>query len=218
MNRSTYSPIAQVGSNMYAPVNNPLTYCLNDDMDQRFMHGGSSDTLGRYSKSCQLYMSEYCAENWDGFCEKASMNTNANYPNNVQRCGTLGDTACIGLNAGEILIANTAAVKYLVKMNNGVKKYEPFDPTVASSPMISYWVNDNCAGSDRLIPVYMVNPETIDDDIVMDKLITRPKIAFNILINIYNTMKRVNTLSQLRNTKLGKFYNTHPYFRNLGGL
>jgi hypothetical protein len=45
-----------------------------------------------------------------------------------------------------------------------------------------------------------------------------PKIVMNILINIYNTMKRHGTLSKLRKTKLGQFYNWHPYFKSKGGI
>lgn len=217
MNRNTYRPIASFGSNEYAPINNPLTYCMSNTVDSRFMHGGASDTMGQHSKPCQMYMSEYCASKWDDFCELASRNTNTDYPNNVQQCGSLGDTACVGLNAGEILIRNTAAQKYLVEMMNGKKKYEPFDPTVASSPMISYWVSNSCS-SDDMVPVYSVNPSLIDQDPVMNKIINNPMIAFGILVNIYNTMKRKGTLKQLHGTKLGHLYNNLPYFKNKGGL
>ena len=99
-------------------------------------------------------------------------------------------------------------------MHNGEKKYEPFDPTVANSPMISYWTSNN----QNLIPEYEVNPQTIDKDVVMDKILNKPDIAINILINIYNTMKRKNKLSLLKNTKLGTFYQSQPYFIQKGGI
>ena len=67
-------------------------------------------------------------------------------------------------------------------------------------------------------PVYTVNPQTIDDDVVMDKLLAKPNIAPVLLINIYNTMKRRNTLSKLHGTKLGLFYNTNSYFKQKGGI
>lgn len=211
MNNSSYSNISKFGSNAYSPVNNPLTYCLNDTMDQRFLHGGQSDTLGQYSRSCQLFMSEYCSDKWDNFCEVASKNTNRNVPNQAEACSR--DIGYRNMTAGEILIHNTASRKYLTNMNNAVKKYEPFDPTVATSPMISFWVSDNSC-----IPEYSVDPKKIDSDIVMDKILAKPIIAMNILINVYNTMKRNNTLSGLNGTKLGRFYNLHPYFKDKGGL
>jgi hypothetical protein len=126
--------------------------------------------------------------------------------------------ACRGATAGEALIYNTAARKYLVAMHGAHKKYEPFDPNTASSPMISYWVSDSCVGSNCGIPEYAVDPSKIDDDVVMDKLLMNPMVALNLLINIYNTMGRQNTLSGLKGTKLGNFYDTYPYFRAKGGV
>ena len=214
MNRSTYTSISHFGSNAYAPVNNPLSYCLGANIDQKFEHGSSAAVVnGQHSKSCQLYLSEYCADKWDGFCEFASKNTNIDYPNQIGKCEGFGDAACKGLNAGEILIKNTAARKYLKSMGNCKKKYEPFDPNVATSPLVSYWVSDNCSYVNSCVPVYGVDVKTIDSDPVMNKILAKPIIALDILINIFNTMKRQGTLSQLNGTKLGKFYSQHPYFK-----
>ena len=215
-----YSSISNFGSNAHSEVNNPLTYCLNNNMDQRFLHGSNADTYGQHSKGCQLFMSEYCANGWDNFCEAASQNTNSWVPNNMQCCLLGGDVACRGLNAGEILIHNTAARKYLVKMLGAKKTYEPFDPNVPTSPLISYWVPDNgCALNNSCsVPVYSVDPNKIDNDKVMDKLLAKPGIAPVILINIYNTMKRQGHLKKLIGTKLGHFYMTQPYFKAKGGI
>jgi len=204
MNNS-YKTAISIGSNSYSAVNDPLTYCLLDNMDQRFLHGGNSDIYGAHSRPCQLYMAEYCANKWDKFCDVASMNTNYFLPNNIE-----GYDVNPNMTAGEALIRNTAARRYLTKMSNAVKKYEPFDPTVPTSPIISYWSNPG-------IPEYAVDPSTIDQDVVMDKILAKPMIASTILINIYNTMKRQGTLSGLARTKLGKFYNTEPYFVKIGG-
>lgn len=212
-----YSSISDFGSNAYLPVNNPLTYCMNDTMDQRFLHGGHSDVLGQHSRPCQLFMSDYCADNWDEFCEIASRNTSKSYPNNIDGCTESTNVAHGSMTAGEALIYNTASRKYLIKMHNAYKKYEPFDPTVPTSPMISYWVNDGSCSNSR-VPEYAVDPAKIDTDVVMDKILMKPIIAMDILINIYNTMKRYGTLSGLKGTKLGKFFDTHPYFKTKGGL
>ena len=83
--------------------------------------------------------------------------------------------------------------------------------------MIRYWVN-NCSYSRSSVPEYVVEPDKIDEDIVMNKILEKPIIAMNILVNIYNTMKRYGTLSKLRGTKLGNFYNTNNYFKNKGGV
>jgi len=215
--KNSYRQISQIGSNEYKAINNPLSYCIDNSMDQRFNHGGSSDTLGQHSKSCQAFLSDYCAENWDDFCDLAASNRSVNqYPNNIQGCESMGDTPCFGLTAGEILIYNTASKKYLTSMDGCVKKFEPFDPNVATSPMISYWTKDDYSGG--CVATFEVDPKTIDDDIVMDKILARPIIALGILVNIFNTMSRRGTLKQLKGTKLGNFYSTNSYFASLGGV
>ena len=40
----------------------------------------------------------------------------------------------------------------------------------------------------------------------MNKLLEKPSIAMDILINIFNTMKENNTLYTLQGTKIGKFF------------
>ena len=216
---NNYRRISDFGSNMVSEANDPLTYCVNNQMDQRFLHGGHADTRGQYSRSCQLYMSEYCANKWDMACEVAAGDLQKSYPNQVAGLGlgSAGGMACRGLTAGEELVANTAARKYLHKMHGAKLKYEPFDPNVSTSPMISYWVGD-CDTACEMVPEFIVDPKTIDSDPVMDKLLARPIIGINILTNIYNTMKRYGTLAQLKGTKLGNFYNHNRYFRSKGGV
>ena len=43
-------------------------------------------------------------------------------------------------------------------------------------------------------------------------------LAFDLLINIYNTMKLNGDLQKLKGTKLGHFYSSVNYFKNLGGI
>lgn len=205
MKRSNYRNIKEFGQNMNSlDVDNPISYCLNWTIDQQFNHGGNSYIYGQYSKPCQSYLSDYCAEKWDGFCEVASKNTNISFPNNIEdNCHQLSR-----MTAGDLLIRNTAAKKYLIEMSGDcVQRFEAFDPTVANSPMISYWGPSYCGGV--CIPTYAVNPETIDDDVVMNKILDNPIIAIDILLNIYETMKKNGTLEKLIGTKLGKFYQAY---------
>jgi hypothetical protein len=211
-----YSTISKLGPSEVSFVDDPLTYCLNNTLDQRFLHGsGAIQVNGQSSKPCQSYLSDYCAQGWDAFCETASKNQNISYPNNIDHHSPNSSLNGHNLTAGEILIRNTAAKKYLIKMANCVQKYEPFDPTVANSPLISYWVPDcNGDGSTTCIPMYKVNPKTIDSDVVMDKILSKPTIAINILVNIFNTMTKDGSIKELANTKLGKFFNDNSkYFK-----
>jgi hypothetical protein len=187
-NNYNYRSIQDFGPNTFSQSNNPLSYCLVDGLDQRFIHGGNSDAYDWNSKRCQVYMAEYCSTKWDNFCDAAASRRTGYMPS--------GD-----FSAGEIFLRNTAERKYLVKMIGGTKKYESFDPTVGSSPMISYWEGG--------IPIYEVNPNTIDSDIVMNKILDNQKAILacqGLFINIYNTMKKKGNLSKLKNTRLGQFY------------
>lgn len=182
--------------------NHPLTYCLGDNISQRFNHGENADIYGQNSKPCQAYLSERCAKNWDGVCEYAySPHTNEEYNIRANPISfNEGNKTPQGLNSGEILLLNTAQKKYLWKMFNCESFTEPFDPMVPTSPLITTWRGTNC------IPMYAVDPHTIDTDPVMDRLLSKPFIAQNLFINIRNTMLRRGDFYLLKGTKLGRFY------------
>jgi len=208
MQRNSYRNINKFGTKVNdSEVISPLTYCINDTADRMFLHGGNSVIYGQNSKPCQSFLSEYCAQNWDDACEYASNNKEMYFPNDLVTSNIDGFTYSPGrMSAGDILIRNTATEKYLVSMGNCMPKYEPFDPTVANSPMIKYWIPNEYGANGNCIPIYSVNPKTIDNDIVMNKILAKPNIALDILINIYNNFKRNNALNELQNTNLGKFF------------
>lgn len=207
---SNYLSISKIGSNLNSQSDNPLTYCMMDNIENGFLHGSGAPV--KNGNNCQLFMSEYCSTEWDSFCEVASIDTKRNVSNTVGACMGHSNSTYNRLKAGEILIKNTASRKYLVKMIGSKKIYRPFDPNVASSPLISYWVPDMSCSISHGVPVYSVNPKTIDNDIVMNKILLKPYIAFDILINIYNSMKRFGTLDGLKDTKIGRFF-VSDYFK-----
>jgi hypothetical protein len=219
MRRNYYRNINQVGSNELSQANNPLTYCIFDDPNKSFEHGSTNIyRINSAAKSCQEFMAEHCAKNWDGFCELATQ-TNSGYINLVNNVNNTTPYANIignhyDLKNGDVLLANTARKKYLTEMKNCVLKTESFDPTVAASPMIHSWVPADDSISDVCLATYEVDPEKIDDDIVMNKILAKPYIAMDILTNIYNNAKRKGTLEPLLNTNLGKFFLNNPTYFN----
>lgn len=213
MNRCTqYRPIGSFGQGAATDPNaNPLTYCLIDSIDTSFAHGQNLDLRGPQTKKCQMFMSDYCAKDWNGVCEFAFQNRNKMVPNMLQSCQSYGDAACVGLTEGQILLRNTASKKYLSAISNNCSlKYEPFDPTVASSPMVSYWTS-SCNAKGACVPMYEVDPSKIDSDVVMNKILSNPKIAWGVLVNIYNTAVRKGTLPTLQGTKLYKFFQSQGF-------
>lgn len=206
---SSYTKIIKFGSGVQSQSANPLTYCINDNLDNTFMHG--SNLYGQHSNKCQMFLSDYCSLNWDENCEIASKNLNKSFPNTLSNCNGSGN--CNSLNAGEILIRNTASKKYLSKDFNCSWNYEPFDPTVYNSPLVRYMSNKNCNGGyGNCIYTYEVNPNGLDNDPVMNKILEKPHIASDILLNIYNTMKKKGTLDSLKGTRLGTFYKLNKQY------
>lgn len=208
----SYLKIADFGSNTRnSDTNDPVTYCTNTNLDNNFIHT-SGQRNGPDSKSCQMFMSDYCANTWDDNCEYIYNNVNTKIPNMLLSCNNNykeAQSTMSPLNgniytSGQILLRNTAAKKYLVPNTTCVKRFEPFDPMVADSPMISYL--EPTYGGDSCVPSYAVNPNTIDDDPVMNRILSNPLVGLDILINIYNTANRMGTLNDLKNTKLYRFF------------
>jgi len=228
---SNYKSISNFGKSMNNdPTTNPLSYCLLNTVDTGFLHGGTGLTVGNSKGSnCQKFMATYCAQNpkeWEkgGVCEFASMNTSVNeVANNLQNCNGPNVIPCHGLNYGEILIANTAARKYLLNTGGDCTlKWEQFDPTVSSSPFVSSFVGTcNNQGNNKCVFEYGVNPKDIDTDPVMTRILAKPIIAWGILVNIYNTAVRKNKLDELKGTMIYKFFMTktfQDYISNMKAL
>jgi hypothetical protein len=199
-----YSQLSSFGASSVnaLPIynNDPLTYCIGNNMSQRFNHGSSAATYGQNSKACQVFMANRCAQRWDGVCEyAASPAANEEYTN-IANTMYAGNHQTIGLSPGDILIKNAAEDRFRVGMLNCDLKTEPFNPVNPSSSYISYYVGQDC------IPEYAVDPYTIDSDILMNKILDKPHIAKQLLINLKNTMLRHGTFHLLKGTKLGDFY------------
>lgn len=220
---NNYTCISNFGCTPDAAITNPLTYSIDNTVDQKMLHGSSAATVvGQYSKNSQVYLSNYCAANWDGFCELASRDTVTSYANNVDVLGLGG--SCMGLTQGEMLIYNTARQKYLVDPGNKVLYKEPFDPNVANSPYIYYFKDNDCNAIGSMCGMsygtgcgvkFAVNPNTIDSDPVMVKILCNPKLYTNLLVNIYHTMTQMGTINQLNGTQLGNYFNSYQFKSSL---
>lgn len=222
----SYSVISNFGQSSaeMSPQSDPLTYCALSGMDSASVHtlGGDNSLLGANNSHCQRFMASYCGNNWDGVCEYLSNDTQRVFPNAAMACNGVNGS-CMGtglgnsLTAGQILLRNAASERFLSAMSSNCSAlYEPFDPTVANSPLIRKWSPSgescrgagNCYASNQCIPIYDVDAKTIDDDVVMNKLLVQPWIAMDVLTNIYNHRVNTNRLQELANTRLGNLFNT----------
>jgi hypothetical protein len=187
----SYVKINQFGN--YKPMleDQPVWYSVTDKKD--FLH---NQGLNPYSKESQAYMAEKCSIEWDGACELASTNKKKNIVNTLHGKHNFHS---VDLTAGEILIKNAAKSKYRVNKESCGVKYVQYDPLVAHSPLVAH-------RSDVCVPLYKVDPKTIESDPVMNKILEKPEIALDILKHIHDTMKSDGSISQLSGTRLGKFF------------
>jgi len=182
---------------------NSLEMCINDTMDRRFQLGGTVGVnSGPQNAQCQSYMADRCAKKWDGYCEYYYQNYGPNgppqyqWPNTVWRPWeeTLGMNQNISL--GETLLKNTAERKYC-ELKQCKPVYTPLNPMDPFSPKVPIY--QTYAGC---VPECKVNPSTIDEDPVMNRLIANPRAGASTLINICNTSR--NQGISLGSTKIGK--------------
>lgn len=212
---NNYTRISQFG---HGAVTHPLTYSIGDSVNHLMMHGSSSAIIsGQHSKNSQIFLANYCANTWDDFCEIASTDHTVGYANNMNE---FMGPSYIGLTHGDMLLLNTARVKYLVDPGNQILHKEQFDPNVANSPYIYYWKQEDHDtesarrghwDSDDYGPKYAVNPETIDSDVVMNKILCNPQPFTSLLCNIHHTMQTSGTLGKLQETKLGAYFMTNQF-------
>jgi hypothetical protein len=185
-------------SNLPIYNNDPLTYCMESQTSPAFNHSSSWMSIGQNSQPCQIYLASRCAQKWDGICEQLSnISTSVSTP--VQ---TTSQSNGMYLTPGDILLVNTAQKKYLAKMlgTDCNIKTSPFDPVaLGGSPYITYYVG-NC------YPVYVVDPANIDNDPVMNKLLSKPWIAVDFFIKLKNSMLQIGLFTSLKGTRLGQFY------------
>jgi len=181
--------------------NDPLTSCIGNTISQRFNHGSNSDTYGQNSRPCQAFLTNRCSVKWDPICEYVTSSAiDTEYSANANMLSAGANQNPI-LSSSEILLRNIAHQKYLLNMYNCTKISELFNPLNPTSPTISYFIGQNC------IPEFIVDPKTINNDPVMNKLLEKPYIAPLLLKNIKNTMNRLGVLHTLKGTKLGMYYN-----------
>lgn len=220
MNCDSYNTFSDYGTHKF-PLNNPLAYCMVSEVNLGFNQGSAAmGNLNKYSRECQLFMSQRCAENWDEFCELSSQAVGNGYQQFSQETTRLFENEPSngfeykGLNSGQILVRNTAKQKYVNTVMGQCSIEEmDFDPNVVATPSIRYWKSQN---GGVCLPTYAVSdPKTIDQDPVMNKLLDEPKIALDVLVSIYVTLVRRGQLQSFSNTRLGLFFANNKHIFHL---
>lgn len=185
--------------------NNALTLCLTDTIENGFTHPTNGTDFGPASGKCQKLAALVCASDWNSICEFMAANTRLNIPNEVYpyACTDIAPQ----LTVGDMVIRNTASYKYAYKPL-GLACYmdtEPFNPLDSYTPQVTVWT-DAATGQacPRSFTIY--DFRALDEDPVMNHLLDKPYIGFDILMSIQATLIAENKLHLIQGTKLEKFY------------
>lgn len=186
----TYRQYHAFGNPAPSLAENPLTYCLVDSADKNYLHGSTGVRYRPETKECQMFMAEKCATKWDGFCEYFYLMNRQQRPNSVNTLLTKASQIRGLQSVGKNLLENTAERKYCSYPTCELEK-QAFDPNNPRSIKLNFYV-DKDGNTSECVPVCRVDPETINDDPVMQRLVANPDAAPGVLVNIIRTAQREN--------------------------
>lgn len=216
----SYSTISDFGQIMNTYTNDPALYCVLDGLDSQFMFGSTGFQKGNFN--CSEYMSNKCAAEWDSTCEAVFHNSSVKYPR-PQCCP-------VGLTDGQAMLREAAFKKYLLSTKNCWFACEPFDHTVADSPLfcydiqsapstgtgkVAYWTLDGhrvCGGPaadnppcERFYGFTDQQMAALDSDQVMNNLLKYPNVALDLLAKLAAWVKSTSNMYKISGTKFHRF-------------
>ena len=213
----SYVSLSALGpSNQLTTLDNPLLSCSVNGLESMLLTGNTYNTVDT-SKNAQLFSAGYCSNNWDGVCEYMSKNTQTTFPAMLSGNYAQNElTDPVMMAQGDILVRQTAMNKYTKFMSSNCERvYQPFNPTVTNSPFVSEWKPKESSNNPVCTAIYDVDAKVIDSDPVMNKILQKPMIAMNVLLNIYNYRKGSGRLNELKGTKLYNLFMSNWFQQSL---
>lgn len=203
---SNYATIGRFGEDLQVNMNEGLSLCLMDlGPETRSANGPTAaNRFGPASDACQAFMSEYCANGWDNYCDIYYAQNNVAetrlFPNNFAPRSEF-----CSVSLGDSLLQNAAQLRFFNLPCNRTWQ-EPLDYTNASSPMITKYI-DRRDMSQATLNSRTFNSRTVDTDPLMQRMLTNPNAVEQELKAMYylsNNPKFRGTESDISNTKTGK--------------
>lgn len=189
----------------------PVASSIYKDPDSSFDEGELSVLYGPRTRNSQLYMAERCSKNWDGACEYLSRNMDDTSTNAAKIPSALFPTNYIPgkQTIGDILVENSA-VRRFCDLSSCSIQAEPYDPTNPNS----VWVKSyGCCGYEPCLPVCMP-PDNPDSDILLNKVLDKPDLHIDLLVNMYKNVMKNNLRPKYVNTRIGNIFNIFDvYFK-----
>lgn len=200
-----YVPIAKFGNSMNPVMSiDPVASSIYKDIDADFDIGEMAINYGPRTKGSMLYMAERCSKKWDGACEFLSRNQDndaicnqAKISSPLFRRVNVPGTQTIG----DILVENSA-VRRFCDLSSCAVTSEPYDPTNPNSVWTKQY---GCCGTTTCLPVCMP-PENPDSDILMNKVLDKPQLHLDLLINMYKNVNKRKMRVKYVNTRIGRIF------------
>jgi len=211
-NPNRYQPISTFGSIKQQNDNDVLTYLMTYTTDSSYLNPPNGAVYSPFNRNSQEYMSSRCSKAWDPFCEYYYQNNNQTIDPNgnwypaigpAYDCNMGNGQTVPSVSAGKGLLGNSLFKRFCTVPSCN-QHCEPFDPTVAGSPMVCW--NTGCADGGDCVPVCMVDPKTIDNDPLMNKALMDPAPCMGVITNICNNAANMGI--DLSGTKIGRVCNT----------
>ena len=216
---SSYATITDFGASL-RKYDDPTLYCTLDGLDSQFMYGSTGFQKGNFK--CSEYMSNRCAAQWDSVCEAISQSPQSWYPRPMD--------CPVGLTDGQAMLRETAFKKYLLQTRNCWFACEPFDPTVAESPLVCYetqtapssgtnpalfWTLDGRRVSggpvldnppcEKLYGFTDRQMTELDQDPVMHHLLRTPNVALDLLQKLAVWVQHTGNRGKILHTQFDQF-------------
>lgn len=176
----------------------PQAWSLYDDIDSLFDIGPVAyHHYGPQSLTSQTFMAQKCAGNFDESCEFLACDKTI-IESNVGKVMATQFTSCPnGTTIGDALVGNSSQRRFcdLGQCTNIPELFNPLDP---SSPVINKIV---CGEQTDIVCRPPSNP---DQDILLNKVLDRPDMHVDILLNMHRNSK--NDRDKFVGTRIGRLF------------
>ena len=200
-------------------TSNPLTYCMLQTCNSKFIHGSTAANYNPRCPECQTYMKEIATglhgyKVWNNYCEAyTQLNTDTIWANSSAintMAFSIYNSSVINKNTvGDNLLRNALEL-YCVKYTGYNFQHIPFDPNVAASPYINIpnSLFNNCMA-------IVVLPNDIDNDPLISRVLQTPKICTDVLAYIWAAVFNVAPQVVRLNKPLSKKFKGSKLYTHL---
>lgn len=207
-----YTRIANFGRDLNPVLRtDPVGYSVYKDIDSYFDIGPLGRIYGPDAPQSQLYMADKCGKEWDSACEFISNNNNSTKCNSGKISSPLFSTASpSGMTVGDFLVENSA-VRRFCDLSSCAVWEEPYNPLDPTSPNVKSY---GCCGNKVCLPV-CVPPENPDNDILLNKVLDKPHMHVDLLVNMYKNTKL--NRQKYQNTRIGRIFEILDMYYKIHG-